>query len=103
MSDSIYARVRRNPNYQVLVRRRGRLAVVLSALVLVSYYSFMMVVAFAPGLLGRPLGEGATLSVGVPIGAGIIVVSWLLTGVYSYFANGPFDDLTNDLIRETAE
>ena len=33
MSDSIYARVRRNPNYQVLVRRRGRLAVVLSALV----------------------------------------------------------------------
>ncbi|UEM24913.1 DUF485 domain-containing protein (plasmid) [Skermanella mucosa] len=103
MSDSIYARVRRNPNYQVLVRRRGRLAAVLSALVLVSYYSFMMVVAFAPGLLGRPLGEGATLSVGVPIGAGIIVVSWLLTGVYSYFANGPFDDLTNDLIRETAE
>lgn len=103
MSDSIYARVRRNPNYQVLVRRRGRLAAVLSALVLGSYYSFMMVVAFAPGLLGRPLGEGATLSVGVPIGAGIIVVSWLLTGVYSYFANGPFDDLTNDLIRETAE
>ncbi|UEM06801.1 DUF485 domain-containing protein (plasmid) [Skermanella rosea] len=103
MSDSIYARVRRNPNYQVLVRRRGRLAAVLSALVLVSYYSFMMVVAFAPGLLGRPLGEGATLSVGVPIGAGIIVVSWLLTGVYSYFANGPFDDLTNELIRETAE
>ena len=44
-----------------------------------------------------------TLSVGIPIGAAIIVISWLLTGVYSYFANGPFDELTNDLIRETAE
>jgi uncharacterized membrane protein (DUF485 family) len=103
MSQLIYARVRQNPKYQTLVKRRGRLAVILSAVVLVSYYSFMMVVAFAPGLLGQPLGEGLTLTVGVPIGAAIIVVSWLLTGVYSYFANGVFDDLNNDLIRETAE
>ena len=93
MSQLIYARVRQNPKYQTLVKRRGRLAVTLSAIVLVTYYSFMMVVAFAPGILGKPLGEGMTLSVGIPIGAAIIVISWLLTGVYSYFANGPFDDL----------
>jgi uncharacterized membrane protein (DUF485 family) len=103
MSQLIYARVRANPKYQALVKRRGRLAAILSAIVLVTYYSFIMVVAFAPGILGRPLGEGMTLSVGIPIGAAIIVISWLLTGVYSYFANGPFDELTNDLIRETAE
>jgi uncharacterized membrane protein (DUF485 family) len=103
MSQLIYARVRANPKYQALVKRRGRLAAILSAIVLVSYYSFMMVVAFSPSILGKPLGEGMTLSVGIPIGAAIIVISWLLTGVYSYFANGPFDELTNDLIRETAE
>ena len=103
MSQLIYARVRENPKYQTLVKRRGRLAAILSAIVLISYYSFMMVVAFAPGLLGKPLGEGMTLSIGIPIGAAIIVISWLLTGVYSYFANGSFDELTNDLIRETAE
>src|SRR6476620_11464792 len=100
MSQLIYARVRENPKYQALVKRRGRLAAILSAIVLVSYYSFMMVVAFAPSTLGKPLGAGMT---GIPIGAAIIVISWLLTGVYSYFANGPFDELTNDLIRETAE
>ena len=103
MSDPIYARVRRNPKYRLLVQRRGRLAAALSAVVLVSYYSFMMVVAFAPDTLGTPLGEGLTVSVGFPIGAAIIIVSWLLTGVYSHFANGPFDDLNNDLIRESAE
>jgi uncharacterized membrane protein (DUF485 family) len=103
MSQLIYARVRGNPKYQALVKRRGRLAAILSAIVLVSYYSFMMVVAFAPAMLGKPLGEGMTLSIGFPIGAAIIVISWLLTGVYSYYANGQFEDLTNDLIRETAE
>ena len=83
MSQLIYARVRENPKYQTLVKRRGRLAAILSAIVLISYYRFMMVVAFAPGTLGKPLGEGMTLSVGIPIGAAIIVISWLLTGVYS--------------------
>jgi uncharacterized membrane protein (DUF485 family) len=103
MSQPIYARVRQNPNYQILVKRRGRLAAILSAVVLVSYYSFMMVVAFAPSLLSRPLGDELTLSVGIPVGAAIIVISWFLTGVYSYFANGPFEDLTKALIRETAK
>lgn len=103
MSKSTYERVRANPKFQALVARRSRLALVLSALVLVGYYTFMMVVAFAPGILGAPLSEGSTLTVGVPVGAAIIVLSWLLTGIYSRFANGPFDELTKDIIRESAQ
>lgn len=101
MSDSIYARVRENPKYHALVARRSRLALMLSAVVLIAYYAFMMVVAFAPDLLRAPLGEGSALTVGVPVGTAIIVVSWLLTGVYSHFANGPFDQLNNDIVRES--
>jgi len=101
MSNPIYDRVRENPKFQVLVKRRGRLALLLSAVVLVAYYSFMMVVAFAPDLLRAPLGEGDALTVGVPVGVAIIVVSWLLTGVYSHFANGPFDALNKDIVRES--
>ncbi len=103
VSDPVYDRVRQHPKFTVLVKRRGRLAFALSALVLVSYYSFMMVVAFAPGLLRTPLGEGSALTVGVPIGAAIIVVSWLLTGVYSHFANGEFQKLNDELVRETLQ
>lgn len=101
MSKEVYGRVRDNPKFQLLVQRRGRLAVTLSAIVLIAYYAFMMVVAFAPSLLSAPLGEGSALTVGVPVGAAIIVVSWLLTGVYSHFANGPFDELNNDIVRES--
>jgi len=101
MSNPVYQRVRENPKFQLLVQRRGRLALILSAIVLVAYYTFMMIVAFAPDLLRAPLGEGDALTVGVPVGAAIIVVSWLLTGVYSHFANGPFDDLTKDIVRES--
>lgn len=101
MSDPIYERVRHNPKFQTLVKRRGRLALILSALVLVAYYSFMMIVAFAPNLLHTPLSEGSALTIGVPVGAAIIVVSWLLTGVYSHFANNAFEELNNDVVRES--
>lgn len=103
MSDPVYEKVRSNPKFAELVRRRGRLAALLSVIVLGSYYAFMMVVAFAPGLLAVPLTEGGALTVGAPIGAAIIVVSWLLTGVYSHFANGTFQKLNNDIVRETLQ
>lgn len=104
MSDSnTYERVRQNPKFHELVRKRTRLAVTLSVIVMGAYYCFMMVVAFAPDILRTPLSEGANLTVGVPVGAAIIVVSWLLTGLYSHFANGEFEDLNKDVVREVLE
>lgn len=101
MSAEIYERVRRNPKFHELAKRRGRLAGGLSLIVLGSYYLFIMVVAFAPDILRQPLGEGATLTVGIPVGAAIIVISWLLTGVYSHFANNAFEELNAAIIRES--
>ena len=60
-------------------------------------------VAFAPGLLHEPMSDDSVLSIGFPIGAGIIILSWLLTGVYSHFANGRFQDLTDEITRETLQ
>ncbi len=101
MSDPVYQRVRQNPKFQVLVRKRGRLALFLSLIVLVSYYALMMAVAFAPDALRTPVAEGSAISVGFPIAAVIIIISWLLTGVYSHFANGEFEDLNNEIVAES--
>ena len=99
MSTDITRRVEADPAFHQLVSRRGRLALSLSAVVLTAYYSFMAVVAFAPGLLGRPLFEGSTLTIGAPIGAVLIVGSWLLTGWYVARANGEFDRLTREIVE----
>ena len=101
MSDpAVYERVRQHPKFKELVTQRGRLAYLLSFIVLGSYYSFMMVVAFAPELLRIPLWKDSALTVGTPIGTAIVVVSWLLTGLYSYFANNMFEKLNQDILRE---
>ena len=100
MSSAVYERVRRNPKFQELVERRQRFALLLSAIVLIAYYGFMMVVAFAPKILNTPLAEGWTTSIGWPIGATIVIVSWLLTGWYVQRANGEFDAINEQVLRE---
>jgi uncharacterized membrane protein (DUF485 family) len=97
---SQFHRIRTNPRFAELAVRRSRFALLLSAVVLTSYYGLMMLVAFAPEVLRTPISEGAILTVGVPIGATIIVGSWLLTGWFLHRANGKFDQMNQAIIQE---
>lgn len=99
MTDELLNRISRDPRYQELVARRSRFAWTLSAIMLAIYFAFILVIAFDPTLLGRPLGGGVA-TVGIPIGIGIIVAAFLLTGVYVYRANTEFDAITNEIVKE---
>jgi len=85
-----------NPKYQELVSKRSKFAWTLSIVILIVYYAFVLVIAFDPALLGAKIGDGV-ISVGIPVGMGIIVLSFLLTGVYVKRANSEFEALTQDI------
>ncbi|WP_150429623.1 DUF485 domain-containing protein [Dechloromonas sp. CZR5] len=97
---NIQAKIRSNPKFAELVGKRTRFAIILSLVVLVPYYSFMMVTAFNPGLLAKPLAEGSVMTWGWPLAALMVVGGWLLTGVYISRANGEFDDLNQQILKE---
>ena len=97
---SIQTKIRSNPKFAELVGKRTRFAIILSLVVLVPYYSFMMVTAFNPGLLAMPLSEGSVMTWGWPLAALMVVGGWLLTGVYISRANGEFDDLNQQILKE---
>jgi uncharacterized membrane protein (DUF485 family) len=42
-------------------------------------------------------------SLGVPIGMGVILFTVIVTAVYVKRANGEFDQLTRELLKETAK
>jgi uncharacterized membrane protein (DUF485 family) len=68
---------------------RWRIAVTLTAAMMVAYFGFVLLVAFNKPLLGRLLAPG--LSLGMLLGAGVIVVAWLLTWTYVRWANTHYD------------
>lgn len=90
--------VTRDPRFQTLVRTRRRLALRLTAAMLIVYFGFVLVVAFAPGLLAVPLGD-SVVTVGIPAGIAVILVAFALTGVYVARANARFDRLERELRR----
>lgn len=68
---------------------RWRIAFVLSAIMLAAYYGFILLVAFDKALLASRLSEG--LSLGILLGALVIVFAWVLTIIYTKWANGVYD------------
>jgi uncharacterized membrane protein (DUF485 family) len=53
-----------------------------------------------PGLLGQKIAEGSMWPIGYTIELCLFVFFWLLTFVYVRRANGEFDDLTSEMIKE---
>lgn len=101
MSNSnINAKIRSNPKFAELVGKRTRFAIILSLIVLVPYYSYMLLVSLQPQLFSAKISDGSVITIGWPIAALIVVGGWLLTGVYVSRANGEFDNLTNDVLKE---
>jgi uncharacterized membrane protein (DUF485 family) len=68
---------------------RWRVAIVLTTAMMAIYFGFILLVAYNKPLLGHLLVPG--LSVGILIGALVIVTSWLLIGVYARWANRHYD------------
>lgn len=99
MASQDYNQVLRSPRFQELVRERTRFAWTLSIVILVIYFGFILLVAFAKPLLATKIGDGVT-SLGIILGLGVILSAFVLTGIYVQRANSRFDELTRHLTRE---
>ena len=100
MSSAMYERMRANPKFRELVARRGRFAWTLATIVLMMFYGFVLTVAFNPSALGQPVSEGSMLTVGVAVELFMFIFFWVLTAVYVKRANGEFDALTQEVVKE---
>lgn len=95
MKDEWVEKIKNDPDFAALVRKRSRFGWLLTIVMLGIYFGFVLLIAFDPSLLGRPVTSGSAMTIGIPIGAGVIFSAFILTGVYVWRANGEFDELTN--------
>ena len=89
--DQRYSRIFADAEFQALQRRRERLSWLLSALVFGGFLVFIVLIAFVPRLLAAPLADGLVTTRGIPMGAGIILFGFALTGVFVRRSNRDFD------------
>jgi uncharacterized membrane protein (DUF485 family) len=93
-------RVTANPKFLEFVAMRSKYSIFMAIISAAAYYGFILLVAFDKEFLAKKIGEGYTMSIGVPIGVGVIAFTILLTWIYVRRANSEFDAINEALIKE---
>jgi uncharacterized membrane protein (DUF485 family) len=76
-------------DFRHLVTRRWRVALLLTLVLFIVYYGFILLVATQRGLLATRVGEVTTL--GIVLGVSVLVLAWVLTAAYVVWANRYYD------------
>jgi uncharacterized membrane protein (DUF485 family) len=72
-----------------LAAARWRIAIGLTVAMMVVYFGFILLVAFDKPLLGTAIAPG--LSLGMLLGALVILTAWVLMWIYVRWANAHYD------------
>ena len=75
--------------FKHLVARRWRVSLILLALLFISYYGYILLIAANKAFVAQKIGEVTTLA--IPLGVGAIVIAWVLTAFYVAWANKSYD------------
>jgi uncharacterized membrane protein (DUF485 family) len=80
-------------DFKSLSGQKNTISVILTILELVFYFGFISLIAFNKPFLAQKLSEGSATTIGIPIAVGTIIASWVLTGIYIFWANSKYDVL----------
>lgn len=94
--------IRQMPEYRTLLHKRRKVAVPLCLLMLAVYYTFILMVAYAPATLSQPVGNGP-MTVGIYAGLGLILFTLAETAFYVWYANHQLDPLVHQIQEKVAK
>ncbi len=101
--EDIVERIQKNPKFFAFVRMRNNYSYVLSVLMLIAYFGYILLVAFNKPFLATKVAAGATMSIGIPLGLGVLVFTIIITAIYVRRANSEFDDIKDEIVREASK
>jgi uncharacterized membrane protein (DUF485 family) len=86
-----------DPEFKKLVRQKNLISTVLTIVELVLYFGFIALIAYNKPFLAQKMSEGSAITIGIPIAVGVIFLSWILTGIYVFWANNKYDAMVQSV------
>ncbi|MCX7988294.1 MAG: DUF485 domain-containing protein [Thermodesulfovibrio sp.] len=83
-------KILKSPEFRAIVRSKNAISIFLTVVELFIYFGFILLLAYGKELLNQKIY--GPITAGIPIGIGVIVLSWILTGIYVTWANKSYDD-----------
>jgi uncharacterized membrane protein (DUF485 family) len=91
-------KIQETEEFKKFVTKKWTVSLILASIMLLAYFGFILTVAFKKEILSTKITKGLTL--GIPIGLGIIVLAWVLTGIYVSWANNKYDKKVEELKKK---
>ncbi len=86
--------IRALPEYRELLHKRRQITIPLCLTMLVTYYGFILMVAYSPATLAQKTSDGVT-SVGIWVGLGLIFITFAITAFNVWYVNRHITDLVS--------
>tara|TARA_Y100000590_G_scaffold14274_1_gene17155 strand:+ start:24297 stop:24602 length:306 start_codon:yes stop_codon:yes gene_type:complete len=99
MSSLLEKKILKSKDFKFLIKRKSFVCWTLSTITLLTYFSFILLVAFFPEVLGKKISDSSIITIGIPIGVSIILLAFLSTGIYVFIAN-KFDKIEKLIIKK---
>ncbi len=80
----------KSSHFKELVKSKNTISLILTLLELILYFGFILLIAYNKDFLGQKIYGPVT--VGIPVGIGVIILSWVLTGIYVLWSNRVYDE-----------
>jgi uncharacterized membrane protein (DUF485 family) len=84
-------------DFKSLTSQKNTISIILTILELVLYFGFIALIAFNKPFLSQKLSEGGATTIGIPIAIGTIILSWVFTGIYIFWANNKYDGMVKKI------
>jgi len=84
--------------FRALMRKRWSVSIILTVLLFIIYYGYILIVGYGKEFLGMKVG--VYTNYGIILGVLVIVLSWVLTGVYVIWANNVYDKEVDAIKKE---
>ena len=97
MQQDLAERIAKDPEFQQLSQRRNAYGWRMAIIMMLVYFAFILVIAYAPGLFATKIIAGSPISLGITLGFVLIVFAFILTGLYVHKANTVFDEATRKI------
>ncbi len=101
--DDVVARITKNPKFQQFVSTRNVYSNIMTMLMMVVYFGYILLIAFNKPFLAQKLYPGGVISVGIPMGIGVLVFTIIITWIYVRRANTEFDATKDEIVKEASK
>ncbi|WP_159991665.1 DUF485 domain-containing protein [Pelistega ratti] len=98
--EAVAEKILSHPKFQQMSRQKSVFGWSFSFIIFVMYVAFIWVIGTNPELFATKVNPDGVTTWGIYVGIFVIIFSFVITAIYVYFANGKFEKITQDVVKE---